>query len=288
MLLTKKTLRFFSLIMLSLFISIPVFSQQYDLQTNMNIQWETGDITITAEAFIPDDADNLTTARFRISEFVDRNLTEIATESFETLHLDSLTTVKTFLKENQSGMTSFDDLSHTTEKLSSSFSRDLSSVKNIYKYNIYTDLMPILIDHMSPARVPVILDYEATAAFSGIVIYAADELPLHGESGTEKLKPAIFPNIFDAKMETTASAKMAEPEYLSRWGFAGYTDKTDLSKFENRIGLYPFYTTAEAIFGNNRTDIIISEEAARKILYNEANRRLIKEGRILIILSDTQ
>jgi hypothetical protein len=284
-LIKNNNLQFFSLLAVVFFVCLPVYSQQYDLQTEMELNWETGDVTIMTKAAVPDDADNLTSERFRISEYVDRNLTDIALESFESLYLDSLLTVKTFLKNNQSGMTKFDRLNDSTEKLSSSFSRDLSSVQNIYRYNIYTDLMPILIDHGNSAPVPVVLDYEATAAFSGIVIYAADDMPLYGETETGKLKPAIFPKIFDENMNIAVSPKMSEPEFLSKWGFAVYTDTTDLIQFESRIGLYPFFTTAEAIFGNNRTDIIISEEAARKILYNKANRRLIREGRILIIYS---
>ncbi len=271
-----------------LFSAFTLWPQQYDLKIGMETDWESGDITVTAEALIPEDADNLTTQRFRISEFIDRNLTEIASGTFDNLYLDSLRTVQTFLKENQAGMTEFDSLNYSTDKISSSLSRSLKSVRNIYKYNIYSDLMPILIHHKNPAPVPQVLDYEPTAAFSGIVIYAADNLPLYGEAETGSLRPAIFPKIFDENMNLTASPAMSEPDFLSKWGCAGYSDTTDLSKFESRIGIYPIYVTAEAVFGNNRTDIIISEEAARKILYNKANRRLIREGRILIIYSPAE
>lgn len=279
-----KIFRFFTFSAAFLLLSsFTIWPQQYDLITGMTTNWENGDLTVTAEALIPEYADNLTTQRFRISEFIDRNLTEIATETFDNLYLDSLRTVRTFLKGNQAGMTEFDSLNYSTEILSSSLSRNLKSVKNIYKYNIYTDLMPILINHRNPAPVPQVLDFESTAPFSGIVIYASDNLPLYGEAETGLLMPAIFPKIFDENMNLTASAKMAEPSYLKKWGFAAYSDSTDLSRFENRIGLYPFFITAEAVFGNNRTDILISEDAARKILYNKANHRLIREGRILII-----
>ena len=49
-------------------------------------------------------------------------------------------------------------------------------------------------------------------------------------------------------------------------------------------GCTPYRTTAEAIFGNNRTDLLIPEQAARKILYNRENHRLIREGRIVVIV----
>ena len=87
-------------------------------------------------------------------------------------------------------------------------------------------------------------------------------------------------------MELVASASMAEPEYLKRWGFVLYTESLDTGQFEDRIGLYPYHTTAEAIFGNNHTDILIPEDAAEKILYNRNNHRLIREGRIVIIIEN--
>jgi len=282
-----RTFRVFTITIVILICSIlPAWSQEYDIQTGMDLNWETGDIIINTEAFIPASTENLTTARFRISEFIDRSLTEIAAESLDGLYLDSMKTVQNFLKENQTGMTKFDSLSYSGRKVSSSLSLDLSSVKNIYEYNIYTDLMPILISHKNPAPVPPMLNFEPTASFSGIVIYAADPLPLYGEAETGRLNPAVFPSIYDENMNIVASARMTEPEYLHRWGFTGYTSTIDPEIFENRVGLYPFYTTASALFGNNRTDILISEEAAQKILYNEANHRLIREGRILIIVAE--
>lgn len=284
----SNTVLFFAVVFL-IILSSPLYSQIYDLDSDMKISWETGEITITAEAAVPEDSDNLTTERFKISESIDRDLTEIATESFSKLYLDSLISVKDFLKENQSRMTSFDSLNYTKQKVSSSFSRNLSAVVNTYRFNLFTDLMPLLINHKTPSEIRRILTYEPTASFSGIVIYAADVLPLYGEQKTGRIQPAVFPKIYDSDMNIVASAEMAYPESLEKWGFAAYTEKVkDLSSFEERIGKYPFYTTAEAVFGNNRTDILIPEEAAKRILYNEANRRLIREGRILIIMSPEQ
>ena len=258
-------------------------AEQYDLRTDMSVSWESGDIIITTEAEIPDSEDNLTTERFRISESVDRSLTEIASDSFDGIYLDSMTTVSGFLKSHQQKMTLFDNLNYSLRKVSSSFSRDFSSVVNVYRYGIFSDLMPILIDHDKPSPVPEIIGFEPSAPFSGIVIFASDSLPLYGESSKTTLKPAVFPRIYDENMNLVASAEMTEPEFLSRWGFAGYTDKTSADSLRDRAGLYPFYTTAVAVFGINETDILISDEAARKLLSREENRRLIREGRIIII-----
>ncbi len=254
------------------------------ITTDTQISWTTGDIVITASAAIPDSATNITTTRFRLTESIDRDLTEIVTNAFKAIYLDSLHTLADGLSANSSVMSAFDEINLSKTRVSSSLSLNLTSVTNIYKYNIYNELIPILTSRKTITAPPVELNYEATAAFSGIIIYAADPLPYYGENASGLLQPAIFPKIFTENMEIVASADMADPKRLSEWGFIQYTESLSQRDYEHRVGLYPFITTARGIFGNNRTDILIPDEDAKKILYNKANRRLIEEGRIVIII----
>ena len=240
---------------------------------------------ITAISPVPEDTANITTARFRISESIERDLTDIVLDAFDTVSLDSRFSLSSYLTDNAERLSQFETINETKQRVSSSFSVDLSSVTNVYRYNIYNDLMPVLITHEYPSPVPRVLPFVPSAVFTGIVIYAADEMPLYGEEGTSLLQPSVFPVIYDENMNTVASERMSDPEFLQQWGFAAFTDKLEESAFYERIGRYPFRTTAQMIFGNNRNDIIITTEAAKRLLYNEANRRLIREGRILIILA---
>ena len=264
--------------------ALPLFAQN-DIVTEAEVSWLTGDVTISATAEIPVSTTNITSERFRITESIDRGLTAVVTEAFEGIYLDSLQTLKEGFTSNGRMMGEFDNLNLTKTRVSSSLSLDLDHVTNIYKYNIFDELIPILTAHKRTTPPPVLLNYEPTAAFSGVVIYAADHLPYYGEAERGRLNQAIFPKIFDEEMELVASAGMADPEYLKKWGFILYTDSLNEIQLEERIGLYPFRTTAEGVFGNNHTDILITKEAARKILYNESNRRLIEEGRIVVIVA---
>ncbi len=259
---------------------------QYNIETDTEVSWITGDILISASAEIPAATANLTTARFRLTETIDRDLTSIVTGAFDEIYLDSRQTLSEGFTSNQKRLTDFDALNLTKSRVSSSMSLKLDSVTNLYKYNIYNDLIPLLLTHEKPAPIPTILNWEPTAAFSGIIIYAADPLPWYGEPGSGHLQQAVFPKIYSRRMSPVASAEMAEPEYLEKWGFVLYTDSLDERRFEERIGLYPYRTTAEAIFGNNHTDILITEEAAQKILFNKANHRLIREGRIVVVIGN--
>ena len=183
--------RWFFLFFMSALLSMPVLAQ-YDVTTETDISWLTGDIIITATAAIPADTKNLTSARFRITESIDRNLTSYVTKSFQSIYLDSLNTVSDGFTASQQRLTDFDALNLSKTRISSSMSIDLDSVSNIYKYNIFKDLVPLLIDHTKPAPVPIKLNYEPSANFSGIIIYASGSLPYYGASGEGPLQPSVF------------------------------------------------------------------------------------------------
>lgn len=284
----KTVIRFFILVLSIFTVSSFSLFAEYDITTETDVSWLNGTITITAAAAVPESTKNLTSERFRITESIDRNLTSYVMEAFDTIYLDSLHSLSEGFTSTQERLTAFDTMNLSKTRISSSMSIDLDTVSNIYKYNIYEELVPLLIEHDQPGPVPVILNYEPTANFSGIIIYASEKLPYYGESEEGPLNPSIFPRIFDRQMELVASASMADPEYLKQWGFILYVNELDERKYEDRIGLSPFYTTAEAVFGNNHTDILIPEKAARKILYNEANHRLIREGRIVVIIDKSE
>lgn len=279
---------FFLFLIFSCIPSFQIFSQ-YDITTEADISWKEGTIVIKASAEIPYSTKNITTERFRITESIDRNLTSYVTEALQTMYLDSLYTISDAFTSSRERLTEFDSLNLSKTRTSSSMSVNLDRVTNIYNYDIFGELVPLLIEHRNPSPVPLRLNYEPTANFSGIVIYTPSELPYYGESEEGPVQPALFPKIFDRQMELVASSEMAEPEYLEEWGFVLYTEDSEDGSyadavFEERVGLYPYYTTAEAVFGNNHTDILIPEQAARKILHNKANHRLIREGRIVILM----
>ena len=140
------TVLLLSALALLLLSAAPAFSQ-YSIETRTEISWITGDILISATAEIPPSETNITSARFRITETIDRGLTSIVTGAFDDIYLDSLQTLSDGFTSSRKRLTDFDALNLTKSRVSSSMSRDLDSVTNLYKYNIFNDLIPLLISH---------------------------------------------------------------------------------------------------------------------------------------------
>ncbi len=127
------------------------------------------------------------------------------------------------------------------------------------------------------------MGYVATREFSGVVIYAAEPLPSVGLSKDMSAAPALFPRIFDEDMNLVLDRTMCRPEALAEWGMVGYTDTIDENEILVRTGQHPLRIAARAVFGIYSTDLVISNEAANRILTLAANIELLKDGKILVI-----
>lgn len=280
----KKAIIFFCTLSIFIFSLLPQLTHCQDIITETDILWESGEIHVITKLEMPDRQTNLTATRLEMTEYMNQKLTDISLESFKSIYVDSITTLGEAITNNVNKLSKFDSMNLEKNRASSNMDRKLNTIINLYKYDIYSDIIPLLISHQKPKPIPLEINYTSTARFSGIVIYAGDELPCYGENIQARLNPAIFPKVYTENMELIIAESMMYPEFLSKWGMVQYTDDFSEKEFEHRIGLYPFRTTAQAIFGNNKTDLLLTEEAAAKILFLEENRELIKQGRILIIL----
>jgi hypothetical protein len=197
--------------------------------------------------------------------------------------VDSTSTAGELTEENPQLIPAINDLTYRHTGTFSHISPGLEHYSITYTYRFYPDIVDVFIFHNRPYNPPRVLAYEPTADFSGIVIYMKGELPVHGEQQTEKLTPCLFPKIFDENMKLIYEKGMVEPEMLRSWGMVVYTDDLEERPYEERIGLSPLRILGRKIFGEYYTDIVIETEAAEKILYNPHNRRLLAEGRVMII-----
>jgi hypothetical protein len=163
------------------------------------------------------------------------------------------------------------------------FSGQMSSFTAVYRLPLYPDLVDPLIRHDRAHRPQPLLEYVPTGSYSGIVIYVEEERPLYGTDRSAGFRPSLFPRIFGPELEPLINKSMVKPETLRRWGMAAFFDYGELGQLSSRVGDVPFYTSAEAIFGNNRTDIILSRRAARRLQASDHMYRLVKEGKIAVI-----
>jgi hypothetical protein len=132
------------------------------------------------------------------------------------------------------------------------------------------------------------LGFVPSRNFTGLVIYAGGELPAHGKDIRQQVRPAVFPTLYDEDMNPVLSVEMCEPTYLRRWGMVAYAESEDDSLLLERIGAAPLRTVARGVFGINATDLLLPKEAVDRLLVREANRELLSQGRILIVIDTSE
>jgi outer membrane protein OmpA-like peptidoglycan-associated protein len=77
---------------------------------------------------------------------------------------------------------------------------------------------------------------------------------------------------------------MMDSDLARKQTIVRYDYSSDEDRYRDRIGISPLHITARQIFGQNFTDPVISRTDALRILSEPRNLRLLKEGRVVILL----
>lgn len=145
----------------------------------------------------------------------------------------------------------------------------------------------LFVTHRSAWEQRAPLEVIPTRAYTGILIDARGPLPVQGEYTRERLMPALFPRVWNTAMDLLYERNMVEPAIAVSRGIVRYTASTDEQSYRDIIGNDPLRIIARGVFGNNRTDPVISREDYLRILSHENNRTLLREGK-LVILCDSE
>ena len=251
------------------------------------IDWETGRLLINLETDFPPGTDSLQLRTFT-ENFFKKNFFDIFIDSIKSdingvVYYDSMNTVEESIRENPSILSRIDEIGRNALRIYSTFSNDMSNMRIQYKLDIYRDAAAHFVTHRYPERAEKTLSWVSSADFTGVVIYAAGEYPVHGETAAARLNRAFFPAVYDINMRRVLHEKMVDPEVISLQGPVTYLSDPDSEKIRKYAGDRPMFTMARKIFGRYRTDILIPSEAADKLFYNGRNISLAEEGRFVII-----
>jgi hypothetical protein len=166
------------------------------------------------------------------------------------------------------------------------------------RYTMLMDRISALFTrHRQPIQPPRPLIRAQSADYSGIIIIADGELPVHGRRGQALVEPCIFPKIWDTEMNLVYERNMLNPDSVTGNRMVRYTARESIfrpspSGLEGElaalVGHNPLRILAREVFGANPTDPVIDREDALKILSSENNRRLLREGRVVLVLNEAK
>lgn len=250
---------------------------------NTFVNWQKNQITIDASVDVSGLGVMLPDARAKAEELIRKDRATMIDRALFPIQADSFHTVGDLAASSPKVLTALQNLIEPTSEQYAKMSKDLSSITVQYQLPIFPNLGSIFVNQVKANPPSPLLSYVPTTKFSGIVIYAKGSLPVHGENRSSELVPSLFPKILDENMDVLASADTVAPEALKNHGIAAFSNSTNEKPFTARVGLVPFRTVAVELFGKRATDVVISNQAADRLLASPENIKLLTEGRILII-----
>ena len=208
------------------------------------------------------------------------------------IQVDSSSTLADLTERGEFSLARMDGIALEARAASPFLSPDLlrlSSAHTIYLENISA----ALIRHTRPAEIRRTLTPVPAPAYTGIIIIADTPLPVHGMKSAALASPCLFPKIWDTDMNLIYERNMLEAgkKMMVRYAPAESIFTETPSGLSPEIaaftGAKPMRIIARGLFGSLPTDPVIDTADALAIISTEENRRLLHEGRVLIILADS-
>lgn len=252
------------------------------ISAESKVDWVSRTLNIDVELDLAAAGIRLPAGRLEAERLVERELPGLSKPAVFAIPVDSWRDVGATASAGELDINGVVGLAASARRETAAFSRDMRRFEARYAISLDTVAgLYVRGQQAVPLRAP--LGYTPSRAYTGIVIYAEGELPVRGERVAERLRPCLFPRIYDEDMVPILERRNVDPGALAAWGPVGYAAAVGAGA-DDRVGDDPLRVIARAVFGTNRTDIVLSRDDAARILALPENRKLVEEGRILVIL----
>lgn len=147
-----------------------------------------------------------------------------------------------------------------------------------------TDIASSLIKHKTPYENPQPIEHVSSREYTGIIIDARGQLPIHGEFTESEAYPCLFPKIWTEDMDLLYERNMVKSDIARTQGIVHYASSEFTEDYADRTGNSPLWITAKKVYGINRCDPIISRSDYLRIVSVKQNIELLKQGKVVILL----
>lgn len=278
----KKAILFICI--LSIF-NINLFSQQ--ATSKSTVDWTKPAFFSTAELNISESNIILPSGRGAASTILETKIPLLIKDPLLSLPVDSSKKLGDTVLQDTLSLEEITKIIQDGKKTAPVYSNENDSI--IINHTIkLNDISSKLVKHSIPYKPESPIEKTASRVYTGIIIDARGILPVQGEFVTSTGNPCLFPKVWNEDMELIYEKNIENSKTAKEQGIVSYHWSSDENLYRDRIGNDPLRITAKKIFGINRTDPVISNKDALKILSLGENRELLKQGRVIILLDKEQ
>ncbi|WP_223292720.1 polymerase [Breznakiella homolactica] len=281
-------------ICLLLFI-FPGFSLDTAIGLGGSVSWDLMEIHATATLNVSAAGLKLPTGRSQAEEAISAEFPRLIQPSLLAIPADSSSTIEDLINRGELSLHSIGELALSARRFPPAFSPDLALMTAAYTIDLKT-ISAALVRHRQAADTPRTLLPVPSASYTGIIIFADTEVPIHGRNLRAAPLPCLFPKIWDSEMNLIYERNMVEPRIARDQGIILYTGAAGVFRanpsglddtLTARVGSNPLRILARGVFGVLLTDPVIDRDDALLIISSEENRRLLREGKVAFVLSDS-
>ncbi len=201
------------------------------------------------------------------------NLTTLITQMI----VDSRTTILDLIKEDPEINRNIYEYVNKAYKSDIKYEKNRRSILFFLPF-IMSDLSiysALKLDRDYNNDIPIVTAFPHETEFTSIVIDCRGYMIL----------PALKPRIFSENRVSLITFDNIDYQTIKKNGYLTYIcDTSGLKALNTLIGDNPFFIPAIGSYGIHNTDIIISNEDIAFLLGNQSNLKLIKEGKIILLI----
>ncbi|MDR0289667.1 MAG: polymerase [Treponema sp.] len=264
---------------------------QADINIDGAVEWDKMEINAVVSLNMASAGLRLPSGRTQSEALIANEYIRLIRPGILNIQVDSSSNIADLVSRGEWNPLDVDAIAMQVRSVPAALSPDFNSLLASYTLDI-DGISAALIRHQRPSEVPSTLTPVSAPAYTGIVIIAAEALPIRGAKSSILLQPCLFPKIWDADMTLIFERNMLDTNAVSMVRYFPAREifarsPSGLSpEIAAVVGSHPLRIFASGVFGIQPTDPIISREDAMQIISNESNRKLLRDGRVAIIIDD--
>jgi len=272
------------------YLAFNVFGQ-VKIDINGAVEWDKMEINAAVSLDLASADIKLPSGRTQGEMIITSEYLRLIRPKLLNIQVDSSSTIADLIERGEWTLADAEKLAINANMVPPVISRDFSSLSASYSMGIDM-ISSVFIRHEHTAEIPRTLFPVRPPVYTGIIIIAYEELPIHGRNSQAFLRPCLFPKIWDSEMNLIFERNNLNPKagsmvkYFSRENIFANRPSGLSPEIAAIVGERPLKVFAQGVFGMNPTDPIINRDDVLQIISTSENRSLLREGRLAFILDE--
>jgi hypothetical protein len=268
---------------------------QNSLNISGVIEWERMELNAKVILNLASAGIRMPTGRSQAEEIINIEYISLMRPYILSIPIDSSSTMGDLINRGEFSLQEPGAIAANARKIPASLSTDMTSLSTSYTIDLSV-ISSQIIRHSRAMEISRPLTPVPAANYTGIIIIASEELPIHGRNSSALAEPCLFPKIWDTEMNLIYERNILDPAATqAKTSLVRYVAESSIffpspsglsPELTELVGSKPLRIVARGVFGVRPTDPIIDRDDAMIILSSETNRKLLREGKVAVVLNE--